>query len=236
MGHTQCARCFSVRFYSPARDYVVAKDLNVVTSYFLTVWPSKQLVHVLDSTLHCTLLEMRMAAWLILGTLARPGASLVSCPPAMWSTRRLGVPRTVRMVLSAGVPNIIEIETVDGILQVHEKHAHTMSPGEVSTCWNTLGKLVRNEGQRCWLDEELRQGSVLQPLLETTLQVLPRFKAWPVANTARGLATLARRTGFVPGEAVWDAVAARSLQIVGDFNSQGLQHRVGVCEGGPQVA
>ena len=90
---------------------------------------------------------------------------------------------------------------------------------DVSACWNTLGKLVRREPtQRDWLREELRQKPALQPLLDTTLERLHRFKARPVANTAHGLAAVATATGFVPGSVVWDELATKSVHVVEDFD------------------
>ena len=47
------------------------------------------------------------------------------------------------------VPRIGELRTAREVLQAHERHALQMRPEEISSCWSTLGKLVRQSREEC---------------------------------------------------------------------------------------
>ena len=121
------------------------------------------------------------------------------------------------------VPRIGELRTAYDVLQAHERHALQMGPMDVSSCWNTLGKLVRQRAEeREWMRAELRRGPTLAPLLDSTLLKLPRFQPRPVANAVHGLAGVVSATGYAPGEHVWEALAAKSLSFMNQFSTQAL--------------
>ena len=121
------------------------------------------------------------------------------------------------------VPRIGELRTAYDVLQAHKRHALQMGPMDVSSCWNTLGKLVRQRAEeREWMKAELRRGATLAPLLESTLLKLPRFQPRPVANAVHGLAGVVSATGYAPGEHVWEALAAKSLSFLNQFSTQAL--------------
>ena len=121
------------------------------------------------------------------------------------------------------VPRIGELRTAREVLQVHERHALQMRPVDVSSCWSTLGKLIRQHREECeWMKAELRRSKALAPLLDSMLQKLPLFEPRSVATAVYGLASVVSATRFAPDKRVWKALEARSADVSTEFNPQEL--------------
>ena len=57
-----------------------------------------------------------------------------------------------------GKPRINELQTVKDVLLAHRGRKDTMQSADLSTCWNKMGKLVRQDpAERSWLRTELRR-------------------------------------------------------------------------------
>ena len=112
------------------------------------------------------------------------------------------------------VPRIGELRTARDVLQAHERHALQMRPVDVSSCWSTLGKLVRQSREECeWMKAELRRSKALAPLLDSMQQKLPLFEPRSVSTAVYGLASVVSATRFAPDKRVWKALAARSAEV-----------------------
>ena len=159
---------------------------------------------------------LRLHLDLGVAALGRLRGSLVA--PALGGVARLTTTSGGRL------PPIPKLRTVIEVLSVHEQHARSMRPKDLSSCWNRLAKLVKSdEQQRKWLRDRLRrEPTLLQPLLDATLQQLPRFEPWPLSNTTHGLATLVDKARLVVDEVTWERLAARSVESMGAFNPQDL--------------
>ena len=95
-----------------------------------------------------------------------------------------------------------------------------MRPIDISSCWNTIPKLMKKQrGERAWLKAN-RNG--LEALLRTTIRKLPRFEARPLANTIHGLGTLASAAVFAPDANVWRDLRQSALLRLDDFKAQEL--------------
>ena len=159
---------------------------------------------------------LRLHLDLGVAALGRLRGSLVA--PALGGVARLTTTSGGRL------PPIPKLRTVIEVLSVHEQHARSMRPKDLSSCWNRLAKLVKSDAQqRKWLRDRLRrEPTLLQPLLDATLQQLPRFEPWPLSNTTHGLATLVDKARLVVDEVTWERLAARSVESMGAFNPQDL--------------
>ena len=99
-----------------------------------------------------------------------------------------------------------------------------MRPIDISSCWNTIPKLMKQQrGERAWLKAN-RDG--LEALLRTTIRKLPRFEARPLANTIHGLGTLASAAVFAPDANVWRDLRQSALLRLDDFKAQELANTV----------
>ena len=73
--------------------------------------------------------------------------------------------RWLASVRGGSVPLIGKVcQTARKVLEVHEKHASAMKPIDVSSCWNTLGKLVARDLERRWLNDALQRRKVTAPV------------------------------------------------------------------------
>ena len=123
------------------------------------------------------------------------------------------------------VPRIGELRTAREVLQAHERHALQMRPEEISSCWSTLGKLVRQSREECeWMKAELRRSKALAPLLDSMQQKLPLFEPRSVATAVYGLASVVSATRFAPDKRVWKALAETSADVATKFNPQELSN------------
>ena len=167
------------------------------------------------------------AARHFLGLEHRARASTILC---LSSTRPpLGVVHSVlltsrhSLASSAGrgrgsaVPRVGEIESCVRVLEVHAQHESAMKPIDVSGCWNRLGKLARSDREQRRSLQRALKGSrrrIFQPLLETTVRLLPRAGAREMASTVHGIGTLVDKVGFRAGGAIFDEVAEASRSRV----------------------
>ena len=120
-----------------------------------------------------------------------------------------------------------EMRTARDVLHGFELRKRQLRPNCVVTCWGTLGKLVRQSSEECeWMKAELRQSNALASLLESTLQMVPRLEPTTVATVAYGAASVVSTTGFSLGEQVWEALAAKGLDLANQIRPQGLANLV----------
>ena len=120
-----------------------------------------------------------------------------------------------------------EMRTARDVLHGFELRKRQLRPNCVVTCWGTLGKLVRQSSEECeWMKAELRQGNALASLLESTLQMVPRLEPTTVATVAYGAASVVTQCGFAMGKHVWEALAAKGLDLANQLDPRGQANLV----------
>ena len=165
--------------------------------------------------------------WLSAGAPSRGGSAAAASRGGSAAARGGGGSAAARdgsgAARSGSLPRIGVLRTARDVLQAHERHALQMRPMDVSRCWSTLGKLVRQSREECeWMKAELRRSKALAPLLDSMLQNLPLFEPRSVATAVYGLASVESATRFAPDKRVWMALAATSVAVADKFNPQEL--------------
>ena len=139
---------------------------------------------------------------------------------------RVGIRLLARRWLATAVPRIADLQTASAVLRAHREHGQVMKQLDLSACWNKLGRLARDRTEGTWLRAALRRdATLLVPLLDDTLRQCRKPR--PLANTVHGMAAVTKATGFDPGEAAWNLLAAEvTRRPLRDFKPQDLANTV----------
>ena len=87
----------------------------------------------------------------------------------------------------SSVPRIGQLRTVREVVDAHRQHGQHYKPIDLSSSWNTVGKLVRHRSEQQVLK---RAPAMLDQLVGHTENALPLFRDRPLANTVNALAGL----------------------------------------------